>query len=49
MKNGSHNYTNNSLISCDYKCDYTILEICIFGFVLGIGGRVDLNIGYKRY
>ena len=42
-------YTNNSSVSSDYKYDYTMWQYTSSGSVPRISGRVDLNIGYKRY
>ena len=35
--------------STNYKYPYTIWQYTSGGTVSGIGGRVDMNIGYKRY
>ncbi len=42
-------YTNNSEINSDYKYDYTMWQYTSSGSVSGVSGRVDLNIGYRRY
>ena len=42
-------YTNNPENKSDYKYDYTMWQYTSGGSILGISGRTDLNIGYKRY
>ena len=42
-------YTNNPSIKSDYQYDYKMWQYTSSGSVPGIGGNVDLNIGYKKY
>ena len=42
-------YTNDPSKKSDYKYNYGIWQYTSSGSVPGIGGRVDLNVGYKKY
>ena len=42
-------YTNDPSKQSDYKYNYGIWQYTSSGSVPGISGRVDLNIGYKKY
>ena len=42
-------YTESPSIKSDYKYDYKMWQYTSSGSVPGVGGRVDLNIGYKKY
>lgn len=42
-------YTNNPDRKSNYIYDYTMWQYTSSGSIPGIGGRVDLNLGYKRY
>ena len=42
-------YTGNPNIKSNYKYNYTMWQYTSSGSVSGINGRVDMNVGYKKY
>ena len=42
-------YTENDSIKSDYRYSYTMWQYTSSGYVSGINGKVDLNIGYRKY
>ena len=42
-------YTGNDSIKSDYRYSYTMWQYTSLGYVSGINGEVDLNIGYRKY